>query len=124
MKKGDILFGRKGSDAIHPIVFLRENDKYSFVGTMLTTSPYHADNILMAEKHFKKEDSNGKKFKFGFSNTHLVKTELIKKNEWKPFKKVGELTAKGIEFIESNTSHTDPILWEDYLRAKKRTSET
>ena len=115
MKKGDIVFGRKKSDAIHPIVYLREYDINFFIGAMLTKSNRYKDNILMLGSHFNKEGSKGRKYKFNFNNTHLVKTELIKKDEWKPFKKVGELTGEGIKFVESNIKQTNPILWEDYL---------
>lgn len=118
MNKGDILFGRKKSDAIHPIVYLREHDKNFFIGAMLTTSNNYKDNILMAEIHFKKENSDGKKYEFYFKNTHLVNKEFIKKDEWKPFKKVGELTDEGIKFIESKIKDKDPIFWEDYLNTK------
>jgi len=113
MKKGDIVFGRKKSDAIHPIVFLREKDENFYIGAMLTKSNKYNDNILMSESHFKKEKSNGEKYEFCFDNTHLVKTELIKKDEWKPFRKVGELTKEGIKFLESNISETNPVLWEE-----------
>lgn len=115
MDTGDIVWGRKGSDAFHPIVYWGNHDKNFFVGIMLTTSPNHADNILMAEKHFNKKDSNGKKCKFCFNNTHFVDKKLIKKDEWGPFKKVGELTKEGIEFIESKISNKKPVFWEHYL---------
>lgn len=85
---------------------------------MLTKSNNHADNILMAEEHFKKVDLDGKKYEFSFNNTHLVNTELIKKDEWKPFMKVGELTDEGIKFVESKISDRDPMFWEGYLNTK------
>lgn len=119
LKKGDIVFGRKKSKAIHPIVYLRGKDDNFFIGAMLTKSKNFSDNILMEKSHFEEKDSRGSKYKFYFNNTHLVKTELIKKEEWKPFRKVGELTEKGIEFVESNIKKTSPILWEDYLSAKQ-----
>lgn len=119
MKKGDILFGRKNSDAIHPIVYWGKRDKNFFVGIMLTTSPNHTDNVLMAVEHFKKIDSNGNEYELYFNDTYFVNKELIKKDEWKPFRKVGELTEEGIKFIESKISHTNPVLWKDYLNTKK-----
>ena len=68
----------------------------------------------MAEKYFKKEDSQGRKCELFFNNTHFVNTELLKKDEWKPFEKVGELTDEGIEFIESKMKDKNPMLWENY----------
>lgn len=117
MKKGDILFGRNGSGAIHPIVYLDEHDQNFFIGAMLTKSSNYTDNILMAEKHFKKRDLNNK-YEFCFNNTHLVNAQLIKKDEWKPFRKVGELTNEGIEFIKSKINDKEPRFWEDYLNKK------
>jgi len=115
MNKGDILWGRKNSDAFHPIVYLRNRDRNFFVGAMLT-SKLCKDNVLMDTKHFKTADSNGKKFEFLYNNTHVVPNELIKKDEWKPFRKVGELTDEGIKFVESKINHTSPVTWEDYSK--------
>src|SRR3989338_7260313 len=98
MNTGDIFWGRKGSDAIHPIVYLRSHDRNFFIGAMLTTSSNYPDNILMKDAHFKKKNLTGGKFEFSFSNTHFVAKALIKKEEWGPFKKVGELTDEGIKF--------------------------
>lgn len=120
MNKGDIVFGKRGSDAIHPIVYLRDYDDDSFIGVMLTKSSNYKSNVLMAEKHFKKADLEGKKYEFCFNDTHMVNEELIKRGEWKPFKKVGELTDEGIEFIESQMSDENPMFWEDPSSTKNR----
>jgi len=120
MNKGDIFFGERGSDAIHPIIYLRPRDKNFFIGAMLTSSNSYSDNILMKEKHFKRENSKGTKYKFFFNDTHLVSTELIKRDEWKPFKKVGELSIKGIRFVESKLSNKNPEFWEDYLKTERK----
>ena len=119
MNTGDILWGMRGSDAIHPIVYLQYKDSNFFVGAMLTTSDY-ADNILMAEKHFKIKDSKGIMYKFLFRNTHLVNAKLVKRNEWGPFEKVGELTVEGIEFVESRIKAKNPVFWEEYLNTKNK----
>lgn len=124
MKKGDILFGRKNSDAIHPIVYLRYHDRNFFIGAMLTKSKHYEYNIPMKEDHFKNNDSDGRKFEFDFNNTRLVNTELIKKEEWQPFRKVGELTDEGIKFVESKISDKSPVLWEEYINNKKQANET
>jgi hypothetical protein len=118
MKKGDILFGRKKTDAIHPIVFLCEYDTNHFIGVMLTKSNKHKDNILMAVEHFKKVDSLGNKYEFRYKNTHFVEAKLLKKEEWGPYKMVGGLTDFGIKFIESKIINKDPVLWGKYLNTK------
>lgn len=120
MSKGEIFFGKNNLNGNHPIVYLRRHDKNFFIGAMLTKSSNHSDNILMEKGHFKKKNSVGEKFDFFFNNTHLVNTELMKKDEWKPFKKVGELTNKGIKFIESKISGKNPKIWEDYLSQKTK----
>ena len=114
MKKGDILWGRKDSNAVHPIVYLWDRDQNFFIGAMLTKSKDH-NNILMAETHFKKEDQSGGKYEFLYNNTYLVNAKLIKRGEWNPFRKIGELTDEGVEFIESKINDKNPIFWEDYL---------
>ena len=122
MNKGEVFFGKNNIKGGHPIVYLRDYNEDSFIGAMLTTSSNYLDNTLMLEKHFKKKDPTGKKYKLSFNNTHLVNTELIKRNAWKPFEKIGELTAEGIKFVELKISDTNPSLWEDYLSTKNRFS--
>ncbi|MCK4387006.1 MAG: hypothetical protein KAV41_02915 [Candidatus Pacebacteria bacterium] len=120
MRKGEIFFGKKGSDAIHPIVYLKYYDKNFFIGAMLTSSSNHADNILMSKTHFEKTDSINKKYKLYFKNSHFVKAKLLKKLEWAPFIKVGQLTNIGIKFIKSCTKEKDPVFWEQYLKQTKK----
>jgi hypothetical protein len=115
MEKGDIIFGRKNSDAVHPIVYLKDSVGGFFIGAMLTTSKNFADNILMAAEHFKTNDEKGVKYELQFNNTHLVKAKLLKRNEWQPFRKIGELSDEGIEFVESKVSQEHEKLWEDYI---------
>lgn len=114
MQKGDIVYGRKNSDAVHPIVYLQDKDSDFFIGAMLTKSNKFAGNILMKREHFKVDDANGSKFEFQFKNTHLVKAKLLKRNEWQPFRKIGELTDEGISFIESKINIEPEKLWEEH----------
>jgi len=115
MNKGEIFFGRRDSKAKHPIVYLQKHDQNFFVGDMLTKSNNYPNNILMEEKYFKKEDPEGKRYKLSFNNTHLVKAKLMKRKEWKPFKKVGELTDEGIAFVEYEIIDKNLGHWEEYL---------
>lgn len=116
MKKGDIIYGRKKSDAIHPIVYLKDRDENFFIGAMVTKSDNHRDNILMDVRHFRDVNENGEHYEFQFNNTHLVRAKLLKKNEWQPFRKIGELTKEGIKFVESEIESQNSRLWEDYLQ--------
>ena len=118
MEKGDIIFGRKKSDAIHPIVYLKDSDGGYFIGAMLTTSKNFADNILMNAEHFKVSDEKGVKYELQYNNTHLVKAKLLKRNEWEPFRKIGKLSDTGIKFVESKIDQEHEKLWEDYISGR------
>jgi len=115
MKKGEIFFGKKNSEAIHPIIFLSDINDDLFLGAMLTSSVLFEDNILMDVSHFETHDHSGQEYKLRFKNTHLVKARLLKKREWAPFRKIGELTTEGIYFVETYIHTTQEMLWEDYL---------
>lgn len=78
----------------------------------------YEDNILMSEDYFEKLDLNQEKYGIYFDDTHLVKIKLLKKLEWEPFRKDGQLTTEGIKFVEKNLKNEDPILWENYLFTK------
>jgi hypothetical protein len=113
--KGDIIYGRKNSDAFHPIIFLEDRDADFFIGCMLTSSNNFDSNILMKLEHFKKLNENGEEFELQFSNSHLVKAKLLKRNEWQPFRKIGELTSNGLIFVEGNIETEPEKLWEEFL---------
>ena len=114
-KKGDILLGRRNSHAIHPIIFIEQKNDDFFIGCMLTTSSHYSANILLEEKYFKKEDINGNKFKIKYKKSYFVNAKLLKRIEWKPFTKEGELTSEGVEFILANVELKTEKLWEQYL---------
>ena len=115
MIKGDILYGRKYSDAIHPIIYLGEHNDELFIGAMLTSASNFEDNVMMKPEHFKITNENDKDFEFNFKNTHLVKAKLLKRNDWRPFKKIGELTKQGIKFVEAHVNTKKEKLWEEYI---------
>lgn len=116
--KGDILYGRKGSDAIHPIVFLEGYDETFFLGAMITSSgsEKYPDNIKMKAEHFHTTDENGQTYEVICDDTYLVKALLLKKLEWIPFRKVGQLTNEGVDFVEKITKEKDAEEWEEYLK--------
>lgn len=66
MTKGDIIYGRKNSDAIHPIIYLKDRDADLFFGAMIKTAENYKDSILMSAEHFKTEDADGAKFELQF----------------------------------------------------------
>lgn len=113
-KKGDVIEGNH-KDAYHPILFLQEKDDTFFYGIMLTKAGNYDSNILLPEEYIIKE-KDGVTFPFQFNNTHFVKIKLLKKNEWQPFSKIGEISAEGILFVESNITIDEAKLWEEFKK--------
>lgn len=120
MIKGEIFFGRKSSEAYHPIVYLEDYDSGFFIGVMLTSSNRYPGNILMKPEHIRIIDEKGNNFELTFNNTHFVRAKLLKRIEWEPFRKVGELSEEGIQFIEDNINSNKAILWEEYLKESEQ----
>lgn len=108
--KGDIIQGAKiGKDeSYHPIVYFGEMDGLFFLGGMITHSKAYG-NIKLDDSHFNQKIDNNPK------PSYFVKNYLVKKQEWGPFKQIGQLSNKGTLFIEENLKNTDPEIWENYL---------
>lgn len=119
-KKGDILKSQH-SDAVHPIIFLEGCDDSFFIGAMITSSSSkkYPDNIPMEEIHFLSNDKNGKIYESRYGPSFLIEAKLLKKLEWQPFRKTGQLTDLGIEFVYSTMQGKNPITWEEYLLTSK-----
>ena len=112
--KGDIINGEVTG---HPIVFLEKLDEYNFAGCMLThrrPGPGY-ENIALKEEHFEQIDNTGKKYEFLFGETHFVKVRLLKEAAWGPFKKIGEVTEEGMNYLETKLEGQEPINWHHYL---------
>jgi hypothetical protein len=45
----------------------------------------------------------------------MVEAKLLKRLEWRPFVKVGELSVAGINFVETRLKGQHPEVWESYL---------
>ncbi|WP_166388007.1 hypothetical protein [Polaribacter sp. 11A2H] len=108
--EGDIIQGnqRDENEAIHPIVYFEEIDDMFFLGAMITHSKAYG-NIRLEDSHFNyKIDDNPEP-------SFFVKNYLVKKQEWAPYTKIGELSKSGIEYIKSNLNDTKPEIWENYL---------
>jgi len=94
---GDILKAtyQEINKGYHPIIFISGRSSRNFIGAMIT---HHADkkrNVEMEATHFK----NGYEFKF--DKSYVVKGRFIKSEEWGPFRKIGQLTEKGLEFVNN-----------------------
>lgn len=106
-KKGDILstenYLNKENKVPHYMVYLEPfpNNNNLFIGAMLTHSSING-NIPLQEDHFINTDEMGNNYKISFDKSMVVNHPLYKKVDWTPFRKVGQLSQKGIEFIENN----------------------
>lgn len=98
----------------HPAVIWQNDvdEESDFFGVMLTHSePSEGfNNILMAVEHFEPGQE------VAYSNTHFVNQLFIKFQNWGPFNKSGSLTECWIDFIESNSTNTEPNSFEEYIK--------
>ncbi len=122
MTKGDIVIGEGNTNATypkngHPIVFIKENDPDTFIGLMLSTKSYRGMNRKMEAVHFEALDENEVEFEFKYNNTHVVPLNLLKKTEWKPFRRIGQLTPEGLLYVEEVIAGTEPVYWVDAVKA-------
>jgi hypothetical protein len=108
---GDIIRGnsRGRNKAYHPIIYLGEVNEEFFQGGMLTHSKGFG-NIRLLYIHFNGSIANDD------HPTYFVRNALLKKHEWGPFNKFGELSELGIEIIQNQLNSTTPQIWEDYIK--------
>lgn len=117
MKKGDILWGENNTydngKRGHLIVYLRENDAYTFVGAMLTTKGSYEENILMSPEHF----TSG----FQYKMTRLVSGgPFIKKMEWGEFRKIGALSKEGVGFVEGHLKREHAVSFFEHKKQQQQ----
>lgn len=118
--KGDILIAehRQLKKGYHYIIYIEGHSKKDFIGAMITHSDKH-ENIKMNEEHF----DNDSRHRVKYDKTFLAKGKFIKPETWGPYKKVGQLTAKGIEFVNTSISDLVPEPFENYYRRNKLLEE-
>jgi hypothetical protein len=104
MKMGDIVRANDKKNHPHPIIFIKEEGKDSFIGCIISHESGRK-NVKMKPEHFRHHDENGKDYEVQYEDSYLVPHQLNKKNDWiKNVKVVGRLTEEGIKFVISNTS--------------------
>lgn len=114
-RKGDVLYGKRRSDAIHPIIFWEDHSQEFFIGIMLTSKGRYKKNIPLKPEFIRVNSSDGKKFEFQYDNTHIVRAKLLKRKDWEPFRKIGEINEDGLEHIEMALSKEEnEVVWEDF----------
>ena len=115
MRLGDIIVARNRhwTAGKHFIIYLDGDGKKLLIGGVLTHAP--ANNVAMKEIHFQPSDKNGVRYKFQFDKTYVVRGRFIKPPKWGPYKKVGELTPAGIEFVLSIVQSEPEMCWDGFV---------
>ena len=106
MEKGEIVRGtQRGKDeAFHPIIFIKDHDASQFIGVMITHSAKFG-NIELTDSHFENNPSKDGK------RNYFVGCYLLKRNDWGPFKSIGQLSEDGVTFVTSQLKETKPRMW-------------
>ena len=115
LQKGDIVRGRQTR---HPIVYLGELNEFEFKGCFITHSAGYKINKGLKESYFCKKDERGNEYEIQYEKTYVCRCLLVKKNEWGPYTKVGQLTDEGVQFIENAINGQGAIVWNDRYRGQ------
>ncbi len=112
-KAGDILMAthRELKKGRHYIVYLEGNSDRDFIGAMIT---HHSSelNVSMGSDHF----VDTLEFPVKYDGSYLVIGRFYKPESWGPFKKVGELTLEGVDFVKSITNHLPKETFKSYYK--------
>jgi len=104
-KIGDIV---SSNITNHPIVYI---DSYfdDFIGCLIThsTTDEYSDNIGLRKSDFIIEEG----FSVIYDDSYFVSKKTIKKAEWGPFEKVGQISKYGIKLIKSYIKNKESQLW-------------
>ncbi len=117
MKKGFIFWRDKqyiSKESYHPIIFWKYTDSNEFVGLMIThaTASEYGNLNLNDNSYFDEKKGD-------FSKTFIVNALLLKPVDWLAgYSKIGQLSEKGIKYVESVTKGMNPITWDDYNASK------
>lgn len=67
----------------------------------------------MSESHFKST------LDLKFEDTYLVLGRFIKPEKWGPFRKIGELSSAGLEFVKDSLKNLPMETFEEYFNRTK-----
>lgn len=110
---GDILHAKNNRNIPgtrpHFIIYLSSeaHSPEEFLGAMLTSSSNYG-NIALEENHFEKYDANGVEWQIYYKSSFISSDLYHKKNDWRPFTKVGQLSKDGLQFILEQIGFKDP----------------
>lgn len=102
----------------HPFIFVKSLNHETFVGCMIThadNSEEFAENISMRPEHFKvfKKEGLLDKYLVQYDSSNLVRRYLIKKSSEVGEQVWGELTSKGIKFLELEITNINLTYWSE-----------
>lgn len=122
-KRGYILKGIENHKVVyvngkkikgHFIIFYEHQNGMDFIGAMITSSNYYAENLQMNENQFQEFDEFGNKCSVVYKDSFLVPAKLHKFHSMGPFELVGQLTEEGIGFVSLNIDNLPVITWQEY----------
>jgi len=116
--KGDIVVASKrGRDKgkHYIIVWTEFEEGKDFIGIMLTTATgeEYSDNIALDKTHINEE------MEFVWKNSHFVNRLFIKFADWGPFRKIGELSSSGVQYVQNSLQDLSPVSFEEYVSERR-----
>ncbi len=108
-KKGEIVIGTLMSrdEAYHPIIYWEKHKDGAFYGLVLTHSKRN-DNIFFPKEFITDGRLSNKE-------SYIVGRFFIKPDEWGPYKRIGQISNEGINFIEKIIIDKQPLFWSEYI---------
>ena len=112
------IYRFKNPGSRHPFIFIENKDSEYFVGCMITSakrSKRFPENIEMVSAHFKTHASDlpNTEYSIKFAQSNLVRLFLIKRTSDVNLKVCGELTQKGLSFLNEIIKNKAPVFWHD-----------
>ena len=117
MKKGFIFWRNKqykSKESYHPIIYWEKTGRDEFIGLMIThaTASQYGNLDLSDDSYFDEKKAD-------FSKTFIVNALLLKPVDWLVgYTKIGQLSSKGIKYVETITDGIKPITWDIYNALK------
>lgn len=65
-------------------------------------------NVPLIKDHLVETDPDGNTFEFQFQKSFFAKCQLRKKIEWSEYRKVGQISEEGIDFVMEHVKGIEP----------------
>ena len=123
MRKGEIYYSKNTINNPHPIVCLEDTSKDTFKGAVISTKAF-GNNVIMDETHFLKKDDNGNPYKVVYGPSYLIYDKFIKTSIETNEKKVGNLSVKGLAFVEMKLKDIEPDYFPRHIKDRNLEQNT